>query len=85
MPFAAPLAKKNVSSQSMQTHGVCPRGDDCIWAHTKPEVYFHPAEYKTQECTHYMSAKKCTLPTAVRGGWGRRAAWWCHPMAARSR
>ncbi|CAJ1350693.1 unnamed protein product [Effrenium voratum] len=37
----------DVACQSM-TSGPCPNGEDCVFAHTRDEISYHPAKYKTR-------------------------------------
>ncbi|CAJ1404492.1 unnamed protein product [Effrenium voratum] len=39
----------DVACQSM-TSGPCPNGEDCVFAHTRDEISYHPAKYKTRRC-----------------------------------
>lgn len=37
----------------------CPQGDNCRFAHTKYESYYHPQFYKTQLCCYYATSGVC--------------------------
>jgi hypothetical protein len=36
--------------QSMSSGSRCPSGDECVFAHSKEEISYHPAKYKTRRC-----------------------------------
>lgn len=40
----------DVPCQSMGTETACPSGDVCIFAHSREEISYHPAKYKTRRC-----------------------------------
>lgn len=37
----------------------CPQGENCRFAHTKYESYYHPQFYKTQLCCYYATSGVC--------------------------
>lgn len=37
----------------------CKNGDECKYAHTKFEAYYHPAFYRTQVCSQFSSQGRC--------------------------
>lgn len=41
----------------------CPQGDNCRFAHTKYESYYHPQFYKTQLCCYYATSGVCKRGT----------------------
>ncbi|CAK8992036.1 unnamed protein product [Durusdinium trenchii] len=40
----------DMACQSMTSASVCPDGDDCVFAHSRDEISYHPAKYKTRRC-----------------------------------
>jgi len=40
----------DVPCQSMSTDAACPSGDACVFAHSREEISYHPAKYKTRRC-----------------------------------
>eukprot|EP00419_Tripos_fusus_P038048 CAMPEP_0172770864 /NCGR_PEP_ID=MMETSP1074-20121228/189517_1 /TAXON_ID=2916 /ORGANISM="Ceratium fusus, Strain PA161109" /LENGTH=72 /DNA_ID=CAMNT_0013606701 /DNA_START=246 /DNA_END=460 /DNA_ORIENTATION=- len=40
----------DVPCHSMTTETACPNGDACVFAHSREEISYHPAKYKTRRC-----------------------------------
>lgn len=40
----------DVPCHSMSTDSACPSGDVCVFAHSREEISYHPAKYKTRRC-----------------------------------
>lgn len=40
----------DVPCHSMSTDSACPSGDACVFAHSREEISYHPAKYKTRRC-----------------------------------
>ena len=45
------LAYWDVLCHFIQSSGRCADGDNCIFAHTRAEVAFHPARFRTRQCS----------------------------------
>lgn len=40
----------DMACQSMTSASLCPDGDDCVFAHSRDEISYHPAKFKTRRC-----------------------------------
>lgn len=49
----------DLSQRKFVRPGNCPQGDNCHFAHTKYESYYHPQFYKTQICCYYATSGVC--------------------------
>lgn len=48
--------------EGFESPGKCPEGDQCQFAHTENEVFFHRLMYKKKPCLNYLERSSCPHP-----------------------